>query len=625
MIHLRRRTSAVCGLIGACFLFWVSGALATTAPIFSPAVGSPFSGGLADRGVAFSPNGALLATANVNDDSVTVYSVGAGGVLTEVGTPTATGSAPYSVAFSPNGALLATANSSDGTVSVFSVSVGGVLTPVGSAVPTGDVPESVAFSPSGGLLVTANAADDTVSVFSVSVGGVLTPVGSATATGSAPTSVAFSPNGGLLATANRSDSTISVFSVSAGGVLTAAGSATLATGAHPDSISFNPSGGLLATANFGNGTVAVFSISADGSLTPAPGSPDAVDNAEAVSFSQSSGLLAVAQASEDEDSVSVLSVTADGALTETGGSPYATVDNGGTLGVGFSPDGRLLVTANLFNHSLSVFQGGPPSVQIDAPADQQTYTQNQSVSTSFACTDPAGAPGISSCADSGGAASPTGTLDTSTLGTHIYTATATSSDGLTATTTLTYTVTAVPPPATTTSTTTSTTSAPTPTPTPSSCVAPSGQLAGTHLGPISLGMTRVTARQTITQSKPLNNFTDNLCLAGGYGIRVGYATRAMTPSAQLASRLNGRIVFATSANPYYSLRGAQIGMRITALPAGLHLEPAIHIGPNTWYVATGHSETEVIKARDGVVQEVGILNHQMTTTRAGQIRLLRNF
>jgi hypothetical protein len=42
-------------------------------------------------------------------------------------------------------------------------------------------------------------------------------------------------------------------------------------------------------------------------------------------------------------------------------------------------------------------------------------------------------------------------------------------------------------------------------------------------------------------------------------------------------------------------------------------------------VATGDSETDVIKARDGVVQEVGILNHQMTRTRAGQIRLLRNF
>ena len=138
-------------------------------------------------------------------------------------------------------------------------------------------------------------------------------------------------------------------------------------------------------------------------------------------------------------------------------------------------------------------------------------------------------------------------------------------------------------------------------------------------------MTRATAQQTITPSKALNGFTDNLCLAGGYGIRVGYGTPAMSRSPQLARRLNGRIVFATSANPYYSLRGAHIGMRVTALPASLHLDPAIQIGPNTWYVTTFHGTTDVIKARAGLVQEVGILNHQMTTTRQGQIRLLRNF
>jgi hypothetical protein len=370
--------------------------------------------------------------------------------------------------------------------------------------------------------------------------------------------------------------------------------------------------------------VSVFSVSADGSLTSSPGSPDTAPNAQAVAFNQSTGLLAVARATEELDSVSVFSVTADGTLTDTGGSPYATVDNGQTLSVAFSPNGHLLATANRSDHSLSIFQGGEPNVQLNAPADQQSYTQNQSVSTSFTCTDPPGAPGISTCLDSSGASSPTGTLDTSTLGAHTYTVTATSSDGLRATGTLTYTVTAVPAPATTTSTTTTSPPA-APAPVPSNCLAPSGQLTGTHLGLISLGMTRATAQQTITQSRALNNYTDNLCLAGGYGIRVGYATQAMTRSKQLANRLKNRIVFATSANPYYSLRGAQPGMRVATLPASLDLEPAINIGPNTWYVAVSHNLTDVIKARDGLVQEVGILNYRMTTTRAGQIRLLRYF
>jgi DNA-binding beta-propeller fold protein YncE len=85
---------------------------------------------------------------------VSVFSVGAGGALTSVGPDVPTGAQPYSVAFSPSGALLATANEVAGTVSVFSVGAGGALTSVGPDVPTGAQPYSVAFSPSGGLLAT---------------------------------------------------------------------------------------------------------------------------------------------------------------------------------------------------------------------------------------------------------------------------------------------------------------------------------------------------------------------------------------------------------------------------------------------------------------------------------------
>jgi 6-phosphogluconolactonase (cycloisomerase 2 family) len=519
--------------MGACFLFWASGALAGPAPgppsVFTPVAGSPFENATTTVGVAFSPSGGLLATAHPAFDAVVVFSVGAGGVLTPAGS---------------------------------------------AALTAGSGPSSVAFSPINGLLASSNAGNNSVSVFSVTAGGVLTPVGSAVPTGAGPSSVAFSSNCGLLATANA-----------------------------------------------GNGRVSVFSVSADGALTEVPGSPYAVGQARAVAFSQHGNLLAVGRPAEGS-TVAVFSVSTGGGLTQVAGSPYPSGDAPRT--VAFSPNGHLLATANFFSNDLSEFQGGAPNVQISAPADQQTYTESQSVSTSFACTDPPGAGGISSCTDSGGASSPTGTLDTSTLGAHTYTATATSSDGLTATSAISYTVIAVPP-AKTTATTPTTNPTPAAAPTPISCLTPSGRLTKTQLGPISLGMTRATARQTITQSKALNRYTDNLCLAGGYGIRVGYATQAMTRSEQLATRLKDRIVFATSANPYYSLQGIRPGMGVTALPASLHLEPAIHIGPNTWYVTTSHNLTDVIKARGGLVQEVGILNHQMTTTRAGQIRLLRNF
>ena len=125
----------------------------------------------------------------------------------------------------------------------------------------------------------------------------------------------------------------------------------------------------------------------------------------------------------------------------------------------FDPASTVLATANKFSSNLSVFAGGAPTAQISVPADQQTYSLNQTVATSFSCTDPASAASISSCTDSNGASSPTGSLDTTGAGAHSYTVTATSSDGLTAATTITYTVLAALPP---TSTTTTTPTAPTP-------------------------------------------------------------------------------------------------------------------------------------------------------------------
>jgi len=82
---------------------------------------------------------------------------------------------------------------------------------------------------------------------------------------------------------------------------------------------------------------------------------------------------------------------------------------------------------------------GAPSAAILAPAGGQTYALGESVATSFTCADAAGAPGVASCTDSSGKASP-GSLDTATPGAHTYTVTALSLDGEHGTTTIEYTV-----------------------------------------------------------------------------------------------------------------------------------------------------------------------------------------
>ena len=112
------------------------------------------------------------------DATASAYSVAPNGAVAPVGTPAATASSPLSAAFSPDGGLLASANigttPGTGTVSMFAVA-GNVLTPIGSGVLSGSGTGSVAFSPDGTRLAVANAWSDEVRLFSVLSGGALTP------------------------------------------------------------------------------------------------------------------------------------------------------------------------------------------------------------------------------------------------------------------------------------------------------------------------------------------------------------------------------------------------------------------------------------------------------------------
>ncbi len=141
-------------------------------------------------GVAFSPDGRLLATAST-DKTARVWDPATGGHLRTLTGHTNT---VWGVAFSPDGRLLATA-SDDQTARLWDPATGEHLRTLTGH--TGSVP-GMAFSPDGRLLATASH-DATARVWDPATGGHLRTLTGHTG---GVRGVAFSPDGRLLATAS---------------------------------------------------------------------------------------------------------------------------------------------------------------------------------------------------------------------------------------------------------------------------------------------------------------------------------------------------------------------------------------------------------------------------------------
>jgi hypothetical protein len=159
------------------------------------------------------------------------------------------------------------------------------------------------------------------------------------------------------------------------------------------------------------------------------------------------------------------------------------------------------------------------------------------------------------------------------------------------------------------------------------CARPSGQISPSHLGPLTLGMVRPTARRVFKHFSSRNyRYMEFYCLTPG-GVRAGYASPALLRAlpAKQRKRFQNRVVLLLTATPFYALRGVRPGASLAAAKRVLKVGRPFHIGVNYWYLAPFGGSRAAIKVRNGIVEEIGIADPRVTANRHLAFTFFRSF
>jgi hypothetical protein len=157
------------------------------------------------------------------------------------------------------------------------------------------------------------------------------------------------------------------------------------------------------------------------------------------------------------------------------------------------------------------------------------------------------------------------------------------------------------------------------------CPAASGSLSGGRLGLVRLGMTRAQAHRAYRHSSDRGRrYQDFFCLTP-IGVRVGYGSPKLSGATRASAHVRGRVVWASTSNPRYSIDGVRPGALLTAASRHLRVGKVLPIGRNDWYLAPARSVTAVLKVRRGLVEEIGIAERSLTLTRRQQSTFMRSF
>jgi hypothetical protein len=131
------------------------------------------------------------------------------------------------------------------------------------------------------------------------------------------------------------------------------------------------------------------------------------------------------------------------------------------------------------------------------------------------------------------------------------------------------------------------------TPPPTTC-SHEGQLSGSSLGPVALGMTRGRVNSVG-------------CLKHDR-IQVKYQ--------------RSKVVLALTANRHYALKGARAGTKLARVKGKLRPGRGVKIGRNTWYLVPAGRSRGVLEVRHGVIEKIGIASKPPTASRGAARKLL---
>jgi len=234
------------------------------------------------KGLALHPSGKFLFAANSTGNSVSTFSVGSDGSLSQSGTPTPAGVSPFGAVIDHSGAFLLVTNNVSNSISIFSVDSGSGALTLTNTVTGLPNPTEILMTPSGNFVyVLTPSTNNTIWGFTYS-SGTLTPIsGSPFQAGRGTTGIAVDPGEQFLYAANSTDNTVSAFTIAkpTGELAPIVGSPYSSTaGTAPSTLAVDTTGKFLYVATPGSSSsIWVFSISSvpasAGELTPVTGSP----------------------------------------------------------------------------------------------------------------------------------------------------------------------------------------------------------------------------------------------------------------------------------------------------------------------------------------------------------------